>query len=260
MLFLTWWGFVNKRTFNTDALLSSAAGMVNLPRQQEKCGCKGEWERDAEPEREREREPTGLCCTCPRIKTLPSFHLLFWPQGPQGPARLEQMQNFQHKSLNPNAQMHTHIFPSLQLSFFPHSFSCTIAYLPIPREMHESEEGVPRSTDKLSSSVCVFPEMWRGWSPLLHAPFIYLYIYIKDIWILTLLFALTLSAFFIITIFTVNTTSAVRWYWNPGMSFLTLFGVSREGVEVLQVIIFLQREGFLFCCGLQKGLYCLLVW
>lgn len=69
---------VNKRTFNAEGLSSSAEGMADLSRQQEKCGCEGE------QEWAREKEPTGLFCTCPRMLPSPSLHQLFWPPRPPG--------------------------------------------------------------------------------------------------------------------------------------------------------------------------------
>lgn len=78
-------------------------------------------ERERHRARERERAHWASLYLS-KDATLPSFHLLFWPQGLRGPARLEQMQHFQYKSLNPNTQMRTYIFLSLQLSSLSHSF------------------------------------------------------------------------------------------------------------------------------------------
>lgn len=199
---------VNKGTLNTEALLSSAAGMVDLPRQQEKCGCKGEWERDTEPERERAHWASLYLS---KDATLPSFHLLFWPQGLQGPARLEQMQHFQYKSLNPNTQMCTYIFLSLQLSFFSHSFPPYNSLSAHPQGKAWIWRRQPKKHMQTRFLRVRLP--WNVARVVSAATFIYLYIYLdKDFWILTLIFAVTFSAFFLAAISIVNTTLAVSGY------------------------------------------------
>lgn len=148
--------------------------MVDLSRQQEKCGCEGERARDTDREREREREcPLGFAV--PVQGCYPPFPppALLAPRS-SGTSQIEQRQHLQHKCLNPNTQMHTYISLSLFscLSFLA-PYSHTIAYLSIPREMHEYGEGKPGSTCKLPFSVCVFHETWQGWPPLLRL-FIYM--------------------------------------------------------------------------------------
>lgn len=153
--------------------------MADLSRQQEKCGCEGE--------QKRERAHWAFLYLS-KDATLPSLHLLFWPPGPHGPARLEQRQHFQHRCLNPNAQMHTYISLSLFscLSFLT-PFPYTIAY---PQgnawicrrhpkkhmQTHFLRVCRPRNVAKVVSA----------------APFIYL---CMDMWILTQSFAVTFSAF-----------------------------------------------------------------
>lgn len=190
--------------------------------------------RRSKSEREREKEPTGLFCTCPRMLPSPSLPLLFWLPDPQGRTRLEQRQHFQHKCLNPNAQMHTYIFFSLHLSFFSNSSSPYNSLSAHPQgnawiwrrqpkkhmQTHFLHGCCPRNVARVVSA----------------APFVYL---CMDIWILTLLFAVTFAAFCCYYLYIVNTTPAVSGYWNRALSCFILFGVSRGVIGVLQLIIFL---------------------
>lgn len=184
--------------------------------------------------REREKEPTGLFCTCPRmLPSLPST-CSFGPQVPRDPPDLSR-DNTSKTSASTLMYKCTHIqyFLSLQLSFFSNSFPHAIAYLPIPREMHEYGKGNPRSTCKLTFSVCVVPEMWQGWSLLLH---LLIYVWISGLWHYCLLWH---SQPFAAIISIVNMTPAVSGYWNRALSCFILFGVSRGVIGVVQVIIFL---------------------
>lgn len=145
--------------------------------------------------------------------------------------------------------MHTYIFLSLHLSFLSNSSSPYNSLSAHPQgkawiwrrqpkkhmQTHFFRRCCPRNVARVVSS----------------APFIYL---CMDIWILTLLFAVTFTAFCYYCLCIVNTTPAVSGYWNRALSCFILFGISRGVIGVLQVIIFLQWKWLSFSCDLQKDL------
>lgn len=220
---------VNKRTFNAEGLSSCAEGKGDSSRQQEKCGCEGEqeWARER-------KSPLGYSVPVQGCYPHLPFTSSFGPPDPQGPTRLEQRQHLQHKCPNPNAQMHTYIFLSLHLSFLSNSSSPYNSLSAHPQgkawiwrrqpkkhmQTHFFRRCCPRNVARVVSS----------------APFIYL---CMDIWILTLLFAVTFAAFCYYCLCIVNTTPAVSGYWNRALSCFILFGISRGVIGVLKVIIFL---------------------
>lgn len=181
--------------------------------------------RERDRERRRERAHWALLYLS-KDATLPSLHLLLWPPGLQGPARLEQRQHFQHKSLNPNVHIY---FFSLQLSFFPPSFSPYHSRSPNPR----GKAWIWRRQPKKHMQTLLPWNVARVVSAKL-----FIYIWISEFWHYCLLWHS--QPFFCYYLHCQYDTCSEQ-ILKSSIVMLYIFGASGGVFEVLQVII-LYRE------------------